>query len=175
MIFDKHYSDFALGKSTVEKWFAKFKWGEMSTEDNARSGDAQRGSYRRKTLKSTQNDFEYKVKLIGIAETLKKLNQWVEHIVHKYTKNIELIILNSIWSCSTIKKRIYASICDNRWNMSPSFHIRIKTIIIWMDCTWWTYSKVYKGASIPHTSNFLITFSNIRVLNSNINVVHQHL
>ncbi|GFW81433.1 putative DD34D transposase [Trichonephila clavipes] len=35
---DKHYSDFAPGKSTVEKWFAKFKRGEMSTEDDARSG-----------------------------------------------------------------------------------------------------------------------------------------
>ena len=28
---DKHYSDFAPAKSTVEKWFAKFKRGEMST------------------------------------------------------------------------------------------------------------------------------------------------
>ncbi|GFV39516.1 putative DD34D transposase [Trichonephila clavipes] len=35
---DKHYSDFAPGKSTVEKWFANFKRGEMSTEDDARSG-----------------------------------------------------------------------------------------------------------------------------------------
>ncbi|GFU98790.1 transposable element Tcb2 transposase [Trichonephila clavipes] len=35
---DKHYSDFAPGKSTEEKWFAKFKRGEMSTEDDARSG-----------------------------------------------------------------------------------------------------------------------------------------
>jgi transposase len=35
---DKHYSDFASGKSTVEKWFAKFKRGEMNIEDDARSG-----------------------------------------------------------------------------------------------------------------------------------------
>ena len=33
----KHYSDFAPAKSTVEKRFAKFKRGEMSTEDDARS------------------------------------------------------------------------------------------------------------------------------------------
>ena len=29
---DKDYSDFAPAKSTVEKWFAKFKPGEMSTK-----------------------------------------------------------------------------------------------------------------------------------------------
>jgi hypothetical protein len=36
--FDKHYSDSAPVKSTVEKWFAKFKRGEMIIEDDARSG-----------------------------------------------------------------------------------------------------------------------------------------
>ena len=35
---DKHYPDSVPGKSTVEKWFGKFKQGKMSTEDNARSG-----------------------------------------------------------------------------------------------------------------------------------------
>ena len=35
---DKHYSVSAPGKLTVEKWFAKFKQGEMSTEDDACSG-----------------------------------------------------------------------------------------------------------------------------------------
>jgi hypothetical protein len=35
---DKHYSNSEPGKSTVEKWFAKFKRGEMSIEDDARSG-----------------------------------------------------------------------------------------------------------------------------------------
>ena len=35
---DNHYSDSAPGKSTLEKWFAKFKRGEMSTADDARSG-----------------------------------------------------------------------------------------------------------------------------------------
>jgi hypothetical protein len=35
---DKHYSDSALGKSTVENWFAKFKRIEICIEDDARSG-----------------------------------------------------------------------------------------------------------------------------------------
>jgi sarcosine oxidase delta subunit len=35
---DKLYLDSAPAKSTVEKWFAKFKRDEMSIEDDARSG-----------------------------------------------------------------------------------------------------------------------------------------
>jgi hypothetical protein len=34
----KQYSDSAPAKSIVEKWFAKFKRGEMTIEDNGRSG-----------------------------------------------------------------------------------------------------------------------------------------
>ena len=34
---DKHCSDSAPGKSKVENWFAKFKWGEMNIEDDAHS------------------------------------------------------------------------------------------------------------------------------------------
>jgi hypothetical protein len=36
-LIDKHYSDSAPVKSTVEKWFAEFKRNEMSIEDYARS------------------------------------------------------------------------------------------------------------------------------------------
>jgi hypothetical protein len=49
---DKHYSDFATGKSTVDKWFAKFKRGEMSI------GTPERRCYRRKHQKSPQNNFK---------------------------------------------------------------------------------------------------------------------
>jgi len=35
---DKYYPDSAPGKLTVEKWFAKFQTGHMSTEDDERSG-----------------------------------------------------------------------------------------------------------------------------------------
>jgi hypothetical protein len=34
---DKHYSDSASAKSTIKNWFAKFKRGEISIEDDARS------------------------------------------------------------------------------------------------------------------------------------------
>jgi hypothetical protein len=37
-LIDKHYSDSAPVKSTIEKWFAKFKHGEMNIEDDGRSG-----------------------------------------------------------------------------------------------------------------------------------------
>ena len=51
---DKHYLDFAPAKSTVEKWFGKFKRGEMSTEDDARSGrPKEAGCYRRKHQKKS--------------------------------------------------------------------------------------------------------------------------
>jgi hypothetical protein len=35
---DKHYTDSVPAKSTIEKWFAKFKQGEMCIEEDARSG-----------------------------------------------------------------------------------------------------------------------------------------
>jgi transposase len=35
---DKHNSDSAPAKSTIKNWIAKFKRGEMSIEDDARSG-----------------------------------------------------------------------------------------------------------------------------------------
>jgi hypothetical protein len=35
---NKHYSDSAPAKSTIKNWFAKFKRGKMSIEDDARSG-----------------------------------------------------------------------------------------------------------------------------------------
>jgi transposase len=77
---DKHVSDFAPGKSTVEKWFAKFKRGEMNIEDNARSGRSKEAiaDENIKTVhKIILND--RKVKLIEIAETLKISKKRVEH------------------------------------------------------------------------------------------------
>jgi hypothetical protein len=50
---DKHYLDSAPVKSTVEKWFAKFKRGEMCTQ-----WAPERDCYRRKHKKSPQNNFE---------------------------------------------------------------------------------------------------------------------
>ena len=35
---DKHYSDSALEKLTIEKWFEKLKRGKMTTKDDAFSG-----------------------------------------------------------------------------------------------------------------------------------------
>lgn len=82
---DKHYSDSAPGKSTVEKWFAKFKRGEMSTEDETRSGrpkEAVTDENIKKVHKIIMND--RKLKLIEIAETLKISKERVGHIVHEY-------------------------------------------------------------------------------------------
>lgn len=81
----KHYSDSAPGKSTVEKWFAKFKRGEMSTEDDTRSGrpkEAVTDENIKKVHKIIMND--RKLKLIEIAETLKISKERVGHIVHEY-------------------------------------------------------------------------------------------
>jgi transposase len=78
-------TDSAPGKSTVEKWFAKFKRGEMSIEDDARSGhpkDAVTDKNIKKVHKIILND--RKVKLIEIAGTLKISKKRVEHIVHEY-------------------------------------------------------------------------------------------
>ena len=58
---DKHYSDSAPGKSTIEKWFEKFKRLEMTTEDDACNG-------RPKVHKIILNN--RKVKLIEVSETI---------------------------------------------------------------------------------------------------------
>ncbi|GFV36023.1 putative DD34D transposase [Trichonephila clavipes] len=72
ILLDKHYSDFAPGKSTVEKWFAKFKRGEMSTEDNARSGRSKETVTDENIKQVHKIIFDNrKMKLSEIAETLK--------------------------------------------------------------------------------------------------------
>jgi hypothetical protein len=50
---DKHYLDPAPAKSTVAKWFAKFKRGEMCVE--CMQWTPERGCFRRKYKKSPQN------------------------------------------------------------------------------------------------------------------------
>ena len=68
--FDKHYTDFAPAKSTVEKWFAKFKRGEMSTEDDAHSGRPKEAAVTDENIKKVHKIIfdNRKVKLIEIAE-----------------------------------------------------------------------------------------------------------
>jgi len=82
---DKHYSDSAPEKSTVEKWFVKFKLGEMSTEDDARSGGPKK-AVTDENIKKVYKFFFYnrKVKLIEIAETQKISKERVGHIMHDY-------------------------------------------------------------------------------------------
>ncbi|GFV60412.1 putative DD34D transposase [Trichonephila clavipes] len=82
---DKHYSDFAPGKSTVEKWFAKFKRGEMSTENDARSEHPKEAVTDENITKVYKIIFDNrKVKLIEIAKTLKISNECVGNIVNEY-------------------------------------------------------------------------------------------
>jgi len=68
----KHYSESAPGKSTIEKWFAKFKQGEMSTKDDACSGRPKEAvtdeNIKKKVHKIILDDCT--VKLIKISEIL---------------------------------------------------------------------------------------------------------
>jgi hypothetical protein len=52
---DKHYSDSAPAKSTFKNWFAKYKRGEMSIEDDARSGRPKEAVSDENIKKSTNN------------------------------------------------------------------------------------------------------------------------
>lgn len=82
---DKHYSDLAPGKSTVEKWFAKFKRGEMSTEDDPRSGRPKEALIDENIKKVHKIILDNrKVKLIEVAQALKISKERVGHIVHEY-------------------------------------------------------------------------------------------
>ena len=82
---EKYYSDSAPGKSTIEKWFEKFKRGEMTTEDDAFSGrpkEAVTDENYKKVHKIIWDD--RKVKLIEISETLKISKECVGHILNEY-------------------------------------------------------------------------------------------
>ncbi|XP_031630281.1 histone-lysine N-methyltransferase SETMAR-like [Contarinia nasturtii] len=82
---DKYYLDSAPAEATVRKWFAKFRTGHMSTEEDARSGrpkDAVTDENIKKIHKIILND--RKMKLIEIAEALKISKERVGHIVHEY-------------------------------------------------------------------------------------------
>ena len=82
---DKHCSDSRPEKSTVEKWFAKFKRGEMSTDDDARSGrpkEAVTDENIKKVHKIILHD--RKVKLFEISETLKISKECVGHTLNEY-------------------------------------------------------------------------------------------
>jgi hypothetical protein len=69
---DKHYTDSAPAKSTVEKWFANLNEAkEAVTDENIK-----------KIHKIILNN--RKVNLIEIAETLKISKERVGHIVHEY-------------------------------------------------------------------------------------------
>jgi hypothetical protein len=82
---DKHYSDSASGKSTVEKRFAKFKRGEIYIEGDALSR-RRKGAVTDQNIKKIHkiNLNDRKVKMIEIAETLKISKKRVEYIVHEY-------------------------------------------------------------------------------------------
>ncbi|GFU02052.1 mariner transposase [Trichonephila clavipes] len=84
-LLDKHYSDFAPGKSAIEKWFTKFKRGEMSTEEDARSGRPKEAVTDKKIKKVHKIISDNrKVKLIEIAETLKISKEHVGDSVNEY-------------------------------------------------------------------------------------------
>lgn len=82
---DKHYLDSSPGKSTIEKWYGKFKRGEMSTEDGERSGrpkEVVTDENIKKIHKMILND--RKIKLMEIAEALKISKERVGHIIHQH-------------------------------------------------------------------------------------------
>ena len=82
---DKHYSDSAPGKSTIEKWFEKFKRGEMTTEDDACSGrpkEAVTDENHKKVRKIILDDL--KVRLIETSEALKIPKKPVGHTLNDY-------------------------------------------------------------------------------------------
>ncbi|GFW62126.1 putative mariner transposase [Trichonephila clavipes] len=76
---------FVTGKSTVEKWFAKFKRGEMNKEDDARSGHPKEAVTETNIKKVHKIIFDNrKVNFIEITEILKISKERVGHIVNEY-------------------------------------------------------------------------------------------
>lgn len=82
---DECYPDSAPGEATIRKWFAKFRTGHMSTEDDERSGrpkEAVTDENIKKIQKMILED--RKLRLICVADTLKISKERVGHIVHEY-------------------------------------------------------------------------------------------
>lgn len=82
---DECYADSAPAEATIRKWFAKFRTGHMSTEDDERSGrpkEAVTDENIKKIHKMILDD--RKLKLHEIAEALKISKERVGHIIHEY-------------------------------------------------------------------------------------------
>lgn len=82
---DQEFPDSAPGKTTIVDWYAKFKRGEMSTEDGERSGrpkEAVSDENIQKIHKIILKD--RKVKLKEIADIVKISSERVHHIIHEY-------------------------------------------------------------------------------------------
>lgn len=82
---DNEFPDTAPGKSTIKDWYAKFRRGEMSTEDGERSGrpkEAVTDENIKKIHKMILND--RKLKLNEIADTLQISTERIHHIIHEY-------------------------------------------------------------------------------------------
>lgn len=82
---DKEFPGSAPGKSTIIDWYAKFKRGEMSTEDGERSGrpkEAVTDENIKKIHKIILND--RKMKLSEIADIVKISKERVHHIIREY-------------------------------------------------------------------------------------------
>ncbi|KAF7279516.1 hypothetical protein GWI33_007098 [Rhynchophorus ferrugineus] len=83
---DAEFPDTAPGKSTIKDWYAKFRRGEMSTEDGERSGRP------KKEVVTDENILKIhemilngrKLKLNELADTLKISTERVHHIIHEY-------------------------------------------------------------------------------------------
>lgn len=54
---DECYPDSAPGEATIRKWFAKFRTGHMSTEDDERSGRPKEAVTDENIKKNPENDF----------------------------------------------------------------------------------------------------------------------
>ncbi|KAF7265481.1 hypothetical protein GWI33_021135 [Rhynchophorus ferrugineus] len=82
---EAEFPDTAPGKSTIKDWYAKFKRGEMSTEDGERSGLPKvvvTDENIKKIHKMILND--RKLKLNEITDILKISTKRVDRIVHEY-------------------------------------------------------------------------------------------
>ncbi|KAF7279235.1 hypothetical protein GWI33_007502 [Rhynchophorus ferrugineus] len=77
---DAEFPDTATGKSTIKDWYAKFRYGEMSTEDTQKRLLTTKIFL--KIHKMILND--RKLKLKEIADTLKISTERVHHIIHEY-------------------------------------------------------------------------------------------
>ena len=74
----------------------------------------------------------------------KLFSKWGCRVCSRWNKNASMI-QSAVWRCLHEIKR---SLCDNGWHVDPPLHSGIKSVVSWVESSWWKPSKATKDATV---------------------------